>query len=156
MGWVRPKLPQATIHRPPLFPWSRDPSAIPAVDFWFRESKRVWDNAHPHLHLQWSWLPLFLVILPSLLRISAPSSIPIVTLPCHHSLTYSHGLHLPAAAEVCAFQDSAVTISQHPCKDKRLVNSFNLLVQSAYCHIYSPVCLCFSAADASAVKRHLC
>ncbi|KAL0159647.1 hypothetical protein M9458_043372, partial [Cirrhinus mrigala] len=32
--------------QPPLFPWNGEPSDVPAVDHWFRESERVWDNAH--------------------------------------------------------------------------------------------------------------
>ncbi|KAL0200166.1 hypothetical protein M9458_003353, partial [Cirrhinus mrigala] len=35
--------------QPPLFPWNGEPSDVPAVDHWFRESERVWDNAHHHL-----------------------------------------------------------------------------------------------------------
>ncbi|KAL0177702.1 hypothetical protein M9458_026596, partial [Cirrhinus mrigala] len=33
----------------PLFPWNGEPSDVPTVDHWFRESERVWDNAHHHL-----------------------------------------------------------------------------------------------------------
>lgn len=36
-------------YQPPLFPWSGEPSDVPAVDYWFQESKRVWDEAHHHL-----------------------------------------------------------------------------------------------------------
>ncbi|KAK3537161.1 hypothetical protein QTP70_002652 [Hemibagrus guttatus] len=36
-------------YQPPLFPWSGEPSDVPAVDHWFRESKRVWDSAHHQL-----------------------------------------------------------------------------------------------------------
>ena len=36
-------------YQPSLFPWSEEPSNIPAVDHWFRESERVWDSAHVHL-----------------------------------------------------------------------------------------------------------
>ncbi|KAL0148188.1 hypothetical protein M9458_056509 [Cirrhinus mrigala] len=32
--------------QPPLFPWNGEPSEVPAVDYWFRESERVWDAAH--------------------------------------------------------------------------------------------------------------
>ncbi len=35
--------------QPPLFPWDGEPSDVPAVDYWFRESERVWDEAHHHL-----------------------------------------------------------------------------------------------------------
>ncbi|KAI2664140.1 Transposon Tf2-9 polyprotein [Labeo rohita] len=35
--------------QPPLFPWNGEPSDVPAVDHWFRESERVWDAAHHHL-----------------------------------------------------------------------------------------------------------
>ncbi|KAL0167357.1 hypothetical protein M9458_039201, partial [Cirrhinus mrigala] len=35
--------------QPPLFPWSGEPSDVPSVDYWFRESERVWDKAHQHL-----------------------------------------------------------------------------------------------------------
>ncbi|KAL0152926.1 hypothetical protein M9458_051755, partial [Cirrhinus mrigala] len=35
--------------QPPLFPWNGEPSNVPAVDHWFRESERVWDTAHHHL-----------------------------------------------------------------------------------------------------------
>ncbi len=35
--------------QPPLFPWSGEPSDVPAVDYWFRESERVWDAAHHQL-----------------------------------------------------------------------------------------------------------
>ncbi|KAI2647118.1 Transposon Tf2-6 polyprotein [Labeo rohita] len=36
-------------YQPPLFPWSREASEVPAVDHWFQESERVWDSAHVHL-----------------------------------------------------------------------------------------------------------
>ncbi len=35
--------------QPPLFPWSGEPSDVPAVDYWFRESEGVWDAAHHQL-----------------------------------------------------------------------------------------------------------
>jgi len=36
-------------YQPPMFPWDGEPSDVPAVDYWFRESERVWDEAHNHL-----------------------------------------------------------------------------------------------------------
>ncbi|KAL0151794.1 hypothetical protein M9458_052945 [Cirrhinus mrigala] len=36
-------------YQSPLFPWTEEPSNVPAVDHWFRESERVWDSAHHHL-----------------------------------------------------------------------------------------------------------
>ncbi|KAL0161859.1 hypothetical protein M9458_041255, partial [Cirrhinus mrigala] len=36
-------------YQPPLFPWMEEPSNVPAVDHWFRDSERVWDSAHHHL-----------------------------------------------------------------------------------------------------------
>ncbi|KAK3570423.1 hypothetical protein QTP86_019298, partial [Hemibagrus guttatus] len=36
-------------YQPPLFPWSAEPSEVPTVDHWFRESERVWESAHVHL-----------------------------------------------------------------------------------------------------------
>ncbi|KAK3549459.1 hypothetical protein QTP86_001462 [Hemibagrus guttatus] len=36
-------------YQPPLFPWSGEPSDVPAIDHWFRESERVWDSAHHQL-----------------------------------------------------------------------------------------------------------
>ncbi|KAI2660042.1 Transposon Tf2-8 polyprotein [Labeo rohita] len=36
-------------YQPPLFPWTEEPSNVPAVDHWFRESERLWDSAHHHL-----------------------------------------------------------------------------------------------------------
>ncbi len=36
-------------YQPPLFPWTGEPSEVPAVDHWFRASERVWDSAHIHL-----------------------------------------------------------------------------------------------------------
>lgn len=35
--------------QPPLFPWSGEPSEVPAVDDWIRRSEQVWDNAHVRL-----------------------------------------------------------------------------------------------------------
>ncbi|KAI2648103.1 Transposon Tf2-8 polyprotein [Labeo rohita] len=35
--------------QPPLFPWNGESCEVPAVDFWFRESERVWESAHVHL-----------------------------------------------------------------------------------------------------------
>ncbi|KAI2654616.1 Transposon Tf2-8 polyprotein [Labeo rohita] len=34
-------------YQPPLFPWTEEPSNVPAVDHWFRESER--DSVHHHL-----------------------------------------------------------------------------------------------------------
>ncbi len=36
-------------YQPPLFLWTGEPSEVPAVDYWFRVSKRVWVSAHIHL-----------------------------------------------------------------------------------------------------------
>ncbi|KAK3509139.1 hypothetical protein QTP70_020250 [Hemibagrus guttatus] len=36
-------------YQPPLFPWDGEPSDVPAVDYWFRESERVWGEAHLQL-----------------------------------------------------------------------------------------------------------
>ncbi|KAK3571035.1 hypothetical protein QTP86_001287 [Hemibagrus guttatus] len=36
-------------YQPPLFPWDGEPSDVPAVDYWFQESERVWDSAHLQL-----------------------------------------------------------------------------------------------------------
>ncbi|XP_058628333.1 uncharacterized protein LOC131538477 [Onychostoma macrolepis] len=36
-------------YQPLLFPWMEGPSEVPAVDYWFRVSKREWDSAHVHL-----------------------------------------------------------------------------------------------------------
>ncbi|XP_067221285.1 uncharacterized protein ypel2b isoform X1 [Chanodichthys erythropterus] len=36
-------------YQPPLFPWDGEPSNVPAVDYLFRESERVWDSAHHQL-----------------------------------------------------------------------------------------------------------
>ncbi len=35
--------------QPPLFHWTGERSEVPAVDYWFRESERVWDSSHVHL-----------------------------------------------------------------------------------------------------------
>ncbi|KAI2658160.1 Transposon Tf2-6 polyprotein [Labeo rohita] len=35
--------------QPPLFPWSGEPSDLPAVDSWFRQSEATWNLAHIHL-----------------------------------------------------------------------------------------------------------
>ncbi len=36
-------------YQPPLFPWSGEPSEVPAVNHWFQQSERLWDSAHVHL-----------------------------------------------------------------------------------------------------------
>ncbi|KAL0180719.1 hypothetical protein M9458_023125, partial [Cirrhinus mrigala] len=36
-------------YQPPLFPWTGELTKVPAVDYWFHESERVWDSAHIHL-----------------------------------------------------------------------------------------------------------
>ncbi|KAK3517062.1 hypothetical protein QTP86_004243 [Hemibagrus guttatus] len=36
-------------YQPPLFPWDGEPSDVPAVDYWFQESERVWGEAHRQL-----------------------------------------------------------------------------------------------------------
>ncbi|KAK3573020.1 hypothetical protein QTP86_012243 [Hemibagrus guttatus] len=36
-------------YQPPLFPWDGEPSDVPAVDYWFQESERVWGEAHLQL-----------------------------------------------------------------------------------------------------------
>ncbi|KAL0180376.1 hypothetical protein M9458_025818, partial [Cirrhinus mrigala] len=42
-------------YQPPLFPWTEEPSNVPAVDHWFRESERVWDSTHHHLQRAIRW-----------------------------------------------------------------------------------------------------
>ncbi len=38
--------------QPPLFPWSGEPSDLPAVNSWLQQSERTWNEAH--VHLQWA------------------------------------------------------------------------------------------------------
>lgn len=35
--------------QPPLFPWSGEPSELPAVDAWLRRCEETWNGAHVHL-----------------------------------------------------------------------------------------------------------
>ncbi|KAL0165102.1 hypothetical protein M9458_040855, partial [Cirrhinus mrigala] len=35
--------------QPPLFPWSGEPSDLPAVNSWFQQSEEIWNQAHVHL-----------------------------------------------------------------------------------------------------------
>ncbi|KAI2661634.1 Transposon Tf2-6 polyprotein [Labeo rohita] len=35
--------------QPPLFPWSGEPSDLPAVNSWFQQSEATWNRAHVHL-----------------------------------------------------------------------------------------------------------
>ncbi|KAI2646341.1 Transposon Tf2-9 polyprotein [Labeo rohita] len=35
--------------QPPLFPWSGEPSELPAVNSWFQQSEETWNLAHVHL-----------------------------------------------------------------------------------------------------------
>ncbi len=39
----------ATGFQPPLFPWSGEPSELPAVDSWLQRSEETWNEAHVHL-----------------------------------------------------------------------------------------------------------
>ncbi|XP_052001342.1 uncharacterized protein ccser2a isoform X1 [Xyrauchen texanus] len=36
-------------YQPPLFPWSGEPSEVPAVNDWLQRSEAVWDQTHVHL-----------------------------------------------------------------------------------------------------------
>ncbi|KAL0191113.1 hypothetical protein M9458_013811, partial [Cirrhinus mrigala] len=36
-------------YQPPLFPWAREPSELPAVNSWFQRSEEMWNQAHVHL-----------------------------------------------------------------------------------------------------------
>ena len=36
-------------YQPPLFPWTGEPSTVPAVNHWYQQSERVWNEAHHHL-----------------------------------------------------------------------------------------------------------
>ncbi|KAI2657226.1 Transposon Tf2-9 polyprotein [Labeo rohita] len=36
-------------YQPPLFPWSGEPSDLPAVNSWFQHSEETWNRAHVHL-----------------------------------------------------------------------------------------------------------
>ncbi|KAL0199704.1 hypothetical protein M9458_002891, partial [Cirrhinus mrigala] len=36
-------------YQPPLFPWSGEPSDLPAVNSWFQRSEETWNRAHVHL-----------------------------------------------------------------------------------------------------------
>ncbi len=36
-------------YQPPLFPWSGEPSDLPAVPDWLRRSEETWNRAHIHL-----------------------------------------------------------------------------------------------------------
>ncbi|KAK3568543.1 hypothetical protein QTP86_008760 [Hemibagrus guttatus] len=39
----------SSIDGPPLFPWSGEPSDIPAVEEWYQQSQEVWERAHVRL-----------------------------------------------------------------------------------------------------------
>jgi len=36
-------------YQPPMFPWSGEPSSVPAMDNWIRRTERVWYSTHVHL-----------------------------------------------------------------------------------------------------------
>ncbi|KAK3507042.1 hypothetical protein QTP70_001588 [Hemibagrus guttatus] len=36
-------------YQPPLFPWSGEPSSVPAVEEWYQRSQEVWERAHVRL-----------------------------------------------------------------------------------------------------------
>ncbi|KAG1956839.1 retrotransposable element [Pimephales promelas] len=36
-------------YQPPLFPWSGEPTDLPAIDAWLQRSKETWNSAHVHL-----------------------------------------------------------------------------------------------------------
>ncbi len=36
-------------YQPPMFPWSGEPSEVPAVNDWVRRSEQMWDSAHVRL-----------------------------------------------------------------------------------------------------------
>ncbi|KAI2664442.1 Transposon Tf2-6 polyprotein [Labeo rohita] len=36
-------------YQPPMFPWSGEPSELPAVDSWLQNSEETWNQAHVHL-----------------------------------------------------------------------------------------------------------
>ncbi|KAG1952391.1 retrotransposable element [Pimephales promelas] len=36
-------------YQPPLFPWSGEPTDLPAIDAWLQRSEETWNNAHVHL-----------------------------------------------------------------------------------------------------------
>ncbi|XDV24073.1 hypothetical protein PO909_028351 [Leuciscus waleckii] len=36
-------------YQPPLFPWSGEPTDLPAVNAWLQRSEETWNNAHVHL-----------------------------------------------------------------------------------------------------------
>ncbi|KAL0150390.1 hypothetical protein M9458_054207 [Cirrhinus mrigala] len=41
--------------QPPLFPWSGEPSDLPAVNSWFQRSEETWNRAHVHLQRAVRW-----------------------------------------------------------------------------------------------------
>ncbi len=60
LGRIRTKFTPQTCHRnhpfqcilgfqPPLFPWSGEPSELPAINSWLQRSEEVWNEAHTHL-----------------------------------------------------------------------------------------------------------
>lgn len=36
-------------YKPPLFLWNSNPTELPAVDEWFKQSEQVWESTHQHL-----------------------------------------------------------------------------------------------------------
>ncbi|XP_073785906.1 uncharacterized protein [Danio rerio] len=45
----RNKMERQTGFQPPLFPWSGEPTNLPAVNDWLRQSETTWNEAHTHL-----------------------------------------------------------------------------------------------------------
>ncbi|KAK3536848.1 hypothetical protein QTP86_027036 [Hemibagrus guttatus] len=45
-------------YQPPLFPWSEEPSDVPAVKEWYRWSQEVWERAHTVYGLSFLSLPV--------------------------------------------------------------------------------------------------
>ncbi|XP_051728342.1 uncharacterized protein LOC127500838 [Ctenopharyngodon idella] len=49
-GGLRPCIDYRALNKITVkFPWSGEHSDVPAIDYWFRESERVWDSAHHQL-----------------------------------------------------------------------------------------------------------
>ncbi|KAK3553413.1 hypothetical protein QTP70_003573 [Hemibagrus guttatus] len=100
-------------YQPPLFPWSGEPSNVPAVEEWSHLSQEGWEQAHVHLQRERVWLSTRNLRLKLPCRKLSPKFVRPFEI-IRHVNPVSYRLQLPASYRICPTVHVSLLKPVHP------------------------------------------